>query len=114
MGNIIKPKHKGQVLAEIEEAGIYGFDCPACGHTHYFNCLAENEKIGFKTWQFNGDLMLPTISPSLLYTSNEIGRCHSFVENGVMKFCGDSSKLGGQHIKLSPFDYSCSEEYWDK
>ncbi|MCA0447652.1 MAG: ammonia monooxygenase [Bacteroidetes bacterium] len=100
----------------------YLFDCPGCGDFHGFN-----ETI----WQFNGDLVKPTISPSILVTwteFSELGRkqydewyaglrdknrtgkfdsitkvCHCFIREGRIQFLGDCwHELKGQTVDLPP------------
>lgn len=97
--------------------GGYAFWCPGCKDYH--------QVIG---WQFNGDFDKPTFSPSVLVrsghylpehkgpecwcTSNaakhadwepgfECEHCHSFVENGMIRFLDDCSHaLKGQTVPL--------------
>lgn len=71
---------------------IYIFDCPGCGHKHYFN----------DTWSFNGDIENPTFSPSLLnYLPNEPYRCHLFIKNGKIEYLSDCShELAGKIIDM--------------
>lgn len=65
------------------------FMCPACNDTHAVN----------HTWDFNGDLESPTLSPSILthgvMPDGNGGykefRCHSWITKGKIKFFGDCS-----------------------
>ena len=89
------------------------FRCPGCN---------ENHQIVVGPWTWNGDLDLPTFSPSLLlqgtqwpkneypvfykseHASVESGgetRCHSFVVNGRIQFLSDCThSLVGQTVDL--------------
>lgn len=69
---------------------------------------------GGSAWSFNGDLNRPTLSPSILVhsatrlldhgppmTTRQTPRCHSFVRDGRIEFCGDSEhELSGQTVDL--------------
>lgn len=78
--------------------GMLMFHCPGCDHKHGVN----------QNWKFNGDFERPTFHPSIKVqgvkpiTDDEHQRlmngekiepepfiCHSFVENGKIKFLGD-------------------------
>jgi hypothetical protein len=78
--------------------------CPACEHIHLFD----------ERWTFNGDMERPTFSPSMLVHEHPYGdgvmpRCHSFVTDGKIAYCGDSGhKLAGQTVDLP--DYQEMEE----
>lgn len=79
--------------------------CPACGNGHRF-------EVG--RWSFNGDHQRPTFSPSMLVRVGPmptvpVGRpdagkvhvCHSFVENGQIRFLEDCThELAGQTVPL--------------
>jgi hypothetical protein len=76
----------------------YRFLCPGCECEHAFN----------ERWQFNQDFDNPTVSPSyLIYGS--IGnrhnvRCHSFIENGRIRYLGDCTHaLAGQTVELPDY-----------
>lgn len=92
------------------------FRCPGCGDTHHVPTS------GGHAWQFNGDAEKPTLSPSILVRSGHhaphwkpgdncwCGKdygftcylCHSFVRNGRIEFCADSTHaLAGQTVDLA-------------
>lgn len=49
---------------------------------------------------FNGDVDKPTLSPSLLVTGSGVV-CHSYVENGMIRFLGDCTHpLANQTVEL--------------
>lgn len=70
--------------------------CPACGFPHCFDTR----------WAFNGDHEKPTFSPSMLVeTPNDKDpaqrRCHSFLTDGVWRYCTDSThSLAGQSVAV--------------
>lgn len=100
------------------------FICPGCGSGHA--PLVESKSR--KPWGFNGDLVKPTFTPSVLVRSVDIpknpekdekgdyvlgpdGRikgakdsvCHSFVTNGHIKFLDDCThELAGKTVPLKP------------
>lgn len=76
-----------------EVAGVIIY-CPGCKTHHVFD----------KRWSFNGDYEKPTFSPSMLVNAShpELGlRCHSFVEDGKIRFLSDCDhELKNQTIEL--------------
>lgn len=67
------------------------FWCPACECAHGIN----------NTWSFDGDLVEPTFSPSLL--SNGVARCHLFVRRGKLEYLSDCDHaLAGRTIDMVP------------
>lgn len=89
------------------------FHCPGCG---------DNHQIWIGTWTFNGDLVKPTITPSILVRGNQWPKdeypeyykanhpnikaggetvCHSFVTDGRIQYLGDCTHiLAGQTVDL--------------
>jgi len=67
--------------------------CPGCKTCHPFD---------LNRWQFDGNLELPTFSPSLLCNANDPEhRCHSFVRNGEWQFLDDCCHgLKGQTVPM--------------
>lgn len=99
-------------MAKVKDEGdgMYSFYCPGCEHNHVYYVNSPNWKGGGGGWTFNGDMNNPTFSPSLLnrwgkqadpnwqeptddagnpLPGNWSGRCHLFVQNGVINYCGD-------------------------
>lgn len=81
----------------------YEFICPACNCEHTFD----------DRWLFNHDYNKPTISPSFLQEgflgfkdeAPMYGRCHSFINNGMIQYLGDCShELAGKTVKLPEID----------
>ena len=70
--------------------------CPGCGAIH--QCPVA----GGKGWAWNGSTTAPTLAPSVL-SSGAGPRCHSFVEDGVVRFLADCEHdLKGQAIPMLP------------
>lgn len=99
------------------------FRCPGCGYNH---CLGVGPKASGPAWGWNGDLVKPTFTPSVLVqgmrqTLNAHGNwdggwekdaegnpipftCHSFVTDGRIQFLGDCTHaLAGQTVDLCEF-----------
>lgn len=71
------------------------FDLEAGGKKHYFFCPGCQSLHAFVTnreqspcWSFDGNMEAPTFNPSLLVQGTI--RCHLFLHNGKIEFCGDS------------------------
>ena len=78
-----------------EKGSLHGyfFECPGCGELH---CVGPS-------WAFNGDMDRPTFSPSILvrWGSGDPKRCHSFIRDGRIEFCSDSTHaLAGKTVDL--------------
>lgn len=124
------------VLVKIQ-AGIYAFQCPGCGHLHQYwtNEARLPDGRPYKNqWSFNGNMERPTFTPSLLNTwgkeadpnwqePNEpvgegnapwSGRCHLFVTDGMIQYCGDSwHKLKNQTVPMLELSESITSQYDD-
>jgi Family of unknown function (DUF6527) len=93
-------------LREGAIAGYY-FDCPGCKAGHHV-AVRPNTLTNGASWEFNGDLINPTFSPSVLSRyefTPESGKqtiiCHSFVKNGQIEFLSDCThELAGQTIPM--------------
>jgi hypothetical protein len=79
------------------------FKCPGCGWTHILN---TDPAVGRPCWGFNGDVYNPTLTPSINAWREYGGdrktqRCHSFVENGRIRFLSDCThEFAGQTLDL--------------
>jgi len=83
------------------------FDCPGCSERHTLPVT------GPRAWGFSGDLVRPTLTPSILcryHAFNEVteqydkleSTCHSFVRDGEIQFLDDCSHaLKGQTVPLA-------------
>ncbi|CAL8476385.1 DUF6527 family protein [Caballeronia sp. S22] len=89
---------------QITQNGDALFDCPGCGMLH----VVYLKTPGRPHWTFSGDVDRPTFSPSIAVHWTEHPRtnpvnkvCHSFVTDGQIQFCGDSThELAGQTVDL--------------
>ena len=82
------------------------FMCPGCRDTH--SVYVD----GPKAWKFNEDLRSPTLTPSIrvqwvAYDPEDLDAkalesiCHSFVTDGRITYCSDSTHpLRGQTVDL--------------
>jgi hypothetical protein len=83
----------------------YLFDCPGCELSHEVYIRPYKNSVG-ASWEFNGDLDTPTFTPSInikvTRTDGSIAlRCHSFVENGSIRFLSDCThSLANQQVNL--------------
>src|SRR6185312_17056024 len=103
----------GQVSRFLRRVqGGYAHWCPGCGEVHTI----------FDNWGFNGNVEIPTFTPSVKVTGkrkeydadgkwtgwtrdangNAIDHCcHYFLTNGQLQFCGDSMhELAGKTVPL--------------
>jgi len=89
--------------------------CPGCNRAHAVRITALSdpaEDFG-PGWSWNADTEQPTFAPSVLVTYNgaDAGQdsappavCHSFVQEGQMKFLGDCTHaLAGQTVPIPPW-----------
>lgn len=96
--------------------GRYSFYCPGCKQSHIYFVNSPHWTKDSPGWTFNGDMDRPTFEPSLLNTwgkyakpdfvedpdfPNSSGRCHLFVRNGIIEYCGDCThELNGQGVEM--------------
>ena len=53
------------------------------------------------SWTWDGNLELPTLSPSILSHYRDGDRCHSFLRNGLFEFLADSTHpLAGTTVDI--------------
>lgn len=82
------------------------FVCPGCvaggpEGNQGVHMLPVNVKEGIDkpSWNWDGNLELPTLSPSILTTGSF--RCHSFLNAGIFDFLTDSEHpLSGQKVPI--------------
>lgn len=89
----------------------YVFWCPGCNDVHPYRVARDgDEEAKAPVWSFNGSLDRPTFSPSLLVNSYGQGRrCHLFLTDGQLNFCGDSQhELAGKTVPCPDWD----DERW--
>ena len=85
------------------------FLCPGCGFKHGIPVTVGTPHP--KAWMWNGNIDSPTFVPSIRVTgvlpdetlSEPVPfTCHSFVEDGKIRFCSDSTHaLAGQTVDLT-------------
>lgn len=84
------------------------FVCPGCaaggpeGYEGLHMLPVNSPDIGKPSWEWDGNLEAPTLSPSILTeASKHYSRCHSFLKAGVFDFLTDSTHpLAGQQVPL--------------
>lgn len=79
----------------------FTFYCPGCKCNHFFT----------QAWQFNGDYLKPTVTPSLLVNGDlsnpSTPRCHIYVTDGRIQFLADCThELAGQTVDMEPDNFS--------
>lgn len=75
--------------------------CAGCGDIHA--CPVRGSRIERPRWDWNGSLVAPTLSPSILKRPGAGPVCHSFVRDGVVDFLGDCAHpLAGQTVAMLP------------
>lgn len=78
--------------------------CPACGHMHGY--AVEQPFRNGARWSFNGNGDCPSFTPSMNigigpFPDGHIDRCHYFVTDGRIQYCGDSTHaMAGQTVDL--------------
>lgn len=81
---------------KIKSAGTdrLTFHCPGCDERHVVD----------RGWTYNGNAEKPTLTPSVLVTSNAPGVvscCHFHVEEGRIRYLADSAHaLAGQTVDM--------------
>lgn len=100
-------------MAEVMKRNVYEHEtdvrwwCPGCKRAHRVPITGNGI-----TWEFNGDLEKPTLSPSVLIYERKHAdgteyspRCHTFIRDGVIQFLGDCTHdLAGLYVPLEPID----------
>ncbi len=81
------------------------FVCPGCqaddrGSTG-LHLLPVNSPQHQPSWEWDGNLEAPTLSPSILTGKDSPNICHSYLRNGVFEFLGDCTHpLVNQHVPI--------------
>jgi len=101
----------GRLSAKLRslQGGRVGFWCPGCDDIHIVRCEVEEHPV----WQWDGNVERPTFDPSVLVTYEDLSgegkheRCHSFVEDGQIRFLGDCSHpLAGQTVPIPDWPHA--------
>ena len=79
----------------------YMFQCPGCKCCHFVRVKGNG-----CTWEWNGDVNKPTVTPSLLVNrGNPTQICHSFVKDGQIQFLDDCfHELKGKTVDIPEWD----------
>ena len=81
-----------QDVIAVRADGLATFYCPGCDTFHTVRVVGQD------AWKFNGDLVRPTLEPSVLVSGQrwnfKLGKsvnaqCHSFVRDGQIQFLSD-------------------------
>ena len=96
------------MLRTIDDHGlIYNslmFACPGCVEMYGssgLHMLPINSEIKKPSWVWDGNLIRPTLSPSILTGKDKLDVCHSFLRDGVFEFLNDCThSLAGQHVEM--------------
>lgn len=71
------------------------FVCPGCLEMYPgsigLHMLPVNSSEKKPSWEWDGNLEQPTLSPSILTKHRETEICHSYLRNGVFEFLSDCS-----------------------
>lgn len=83
------------------------FVCPGCstmpGGGSGLHMLPVNSAQKRPSWDWDGNLDAPTLSPSILTRGAAGAVCHSFLRGGVFEFLSDcTNPLAGQHVPMPP------------
>lgn len=98
----------------VASDGTILFFCPGCRDVHAVWQKDKPNPATGAVWTFNGNKQRPTFSPSVLVLGyieagrNMIPRCHSFVENGQIRFLSDCEHdLAGKTVDLPENPLMC-------
>jgi hypothetical protein len=82
----------------------YLFYCPGCKEVHPYCTKSPTDQ---PKWMFNNNPEKPTFAPSLLLKRSKTDyegcgpRCHLFVRDGMIEFCGDCEHdLAGKTVPM--------------
>ena len=82
--------------------GNWTFHCPGCGYNHSFRVNADKNR---PQWTWNGDLELPTFTPSLMVYRGTDQQCHLNMTDGMIQFHGDCvHQLKGQLVECPDWE----------
>lgn len=109
------------VLDRVADGSMVMFWCPGCLNFHGVWLRGHGDKNPHgASWDWNGDLVRPTFSPSILVRVGPFSPnakphgmdpntrmivCHSFVREGRIEFLTDCTHaMAGQTVDLTPTD----------
>lgn len=77
------------------------FFCPGCDAIHKVWTQLYNDQNRTTLWQWDGDPIRPTFSPSVLVSYGPDKHCHSFIRNGQIQYLQDCHhELAGKTVDL--------------
>lgn len=80
------------------------FVCPGCvemGNGQGLHMLPVNSPGKSPVWEWDGNLIRPTVSPSILTGKGTDKICHSFLRDGIFEFLGDCNhSLANQNVEM--------------
>lgn len=83
----------------------YAFYCASCQEAHTYYIVKWREG-GNPVWNFNGNEVAPTFTPSLLYQQPPEKRCHIFITDGIIKYLPDCGhQLAGKDVPIPDWPY---------
>ncbi len=78
--------------------------CPGCVEMvgdSGLHMLPINSKVKNPSWIWDGNLIRPTLSPSILTGKDSPKICHSFLRDGIFEFLSDCAhSLAGQKVEM--------------
>lgn len=88
------------IQCDPEEAEYIRMKFPGPMATRTLPIMIGGTRKGTRNWTWNGDTEKPTVKPSVKTTNGTI-TCHSWVNDGQVKYLSDSShELAGQTLDL--------------
>ncbi len=88
-------------ISKSEGISRYLFFCPGCEETHSFPVRTGPGQPEVKCWQFNGDPLVPTFTPSLVMPFPSSHRCHLELTNGKIHYAEDCAHhLAGEVVDM--------------
>ncbi len=80
------------------------FVCPGCigvlGGSG-LHMLPVNSKVKEPSWEWDGNLIRPTLSPSILTGRTTPDICHSYLRDGIFEYLNDCTHaLAGQKVEM--------------
>ncbi len=80
------------------------FVCPGCVemvHGSGLHMLPVNSTEYHPSWDWDGNLILPTLNPSILTGKGTDKICHSYLQAGIFQFLNDCNhSLAGQKAEM--------------
>ncbi len=96
------------MLNTVDENGLIynclAFVCPGCVEMlgdSGLHMLPVNTTVKTPAWTWDGNLIRPTLSPSILTGKDSPNICHSFLRDGIFEFLSDCAhSLAGQKVEM--------------